>query len=528
MANRLPKDTKPAELDAIFRQANRGQGVPIPTAVGFCMYIRRACLEETGAFRAEVFGKGYGEENDFCMRATYKGWSHALAADVFVYHAGETSFGVESETRRRAAAETLRRLYPEYGRMIADFVRSDPAGPYRIAASGWRMRHSGKPVILAVSHQLGGGVEQYLTELREVLEGHASMLLLTPGNCGAIVLRNLHPDDDFSLTLEFDLDYPVLVQLLRYCGVSRLHVQHTAGHTLDLDRLRRDLNVPADFSVHDYTVICPQVTLTDPSGRYCGEPDAAGCNACIAVRPPTPQMDIAAWRERHAPLLVHADRVLAPSQDAANRIRRYVPQAEIIAAAHPVAPAMQPGSYRIASSEPLVITVLGAMSPHKGIQRFRDCSDAARRQQLPLQFGLAGYVDAAGGKPPQGHEPFDQTGPYNNDRLPELLKKLGTHVVWFPAQWPETFSYTLSACLELGLPVVAPDLGAFPERVAGRSWTWIVPWDWDTARVLEFFLSIRQKNFLTGSTPPVPPPHGPKAADDFYPLRYLSGSRSAV
>ena len=48
---------------------NAGHRVGIPTAVGFCMYIRRECLKEVGEFRAEVFGKGYGEENDFCLRA---------------------------------------------------------------------------------------------------------------------------------------------------------------------------------------------------------------------------------------------------------------------------------------------------------------------------------------------------------------------------------------------------------------------------------------------------------------------------
>lgn len=42
-------------------------------------------------------------------------------------------------------------------------------------------------------------------------------------------------------------------------------------------------------------------------------------------------------------------------------------------------------------------------------------------------------------------------------------------LIWFPAQWPETYSYTLSACLLGGWPVVAPDLGAFAEKVKGTS-----------------------------------------------------------
>jgi GT2 family glycosyltransferase/glycosyltransferase involved in cell wall biosynthesis len=525
LENRLPDGETVGQtvrdLDEAFRQVNAGYRIGIPTAVGFCMYIRRECLNQVGTFRAEIFGKGYGEENDFCLRASNKGWSHVLAADVFVYHAGETSFGAEAETRRRAGVETLQRLYPEYNRMIADHLRSDPAKPYRIAVSAWRMRQAGRPVILHISHRLGGGVEQYVGDLRESLAGRAEMLLLTPTSSGAVILRNLDPRDDFSVAFDSETDYAALLDLLRHCGISRLHVQHLLGHTLDVKRLKHDLGVPMDFTVHDYYAICPQVTLTDASGRYCGEPDSAGCNACIAGRPPWPPTDIDAWREKYAPMVASANRVIAPSQDTAERMRRYFPEVNMVVAAHPVRRVTSvPAPNQTTPDQPLVIAVLGAMTHHKGIHRLRAAAGEARRQNLPLRFVLVGYVDKRlAGKA----EPFLHTGPYNNDELPDLLRRSGAQVVWFPAQWPETFSYTLSGCLEMGLPVIVPDLGAFPERVAGRSWTWIVPWDQDIAGMLEFFLRVRRDHFLTGLAPPVPSGIiGSAAADGFYPLEYLS------
>ena len=489
--NRLPEGMTVGELDGVFRSVNAGQRVEIPTAVGFCMYVRRECLNEVGAFREEIFGKGYGEENDFCLRAIYKGWNHVLAADVFVYHAGETSFASEAEPRRQAAAETLRRLYPDYDRRIAGHMRQDPAKAYRVAVSAQRMSHAGKPVILAVSHDLGGGVGQYVRELREALAGKAGMLLLTPTNCGAVELRNLDPEDDFRVAFDIDLDYDALLEVLRRCGVTRLQVQHLAGHSLDVQRLRHDLGVPMDFTLHDYFVICPQVTLTDAAGRYCGEPDARGCNACLAGRPTRPRLDIAAWREKYAWLVTEAERVIAPSADAAERLRRYFPDAgNVMVEAHPAGkvPIPPPAVRRLGPDEPLVIAVLGAMTPHKGVHRLRACAQLAQEQKLPLRFLLAGYVDGV----PLGNEPFVQTGPYNNDQLPGLLGESGAQVVWFPATWPETFSYTLSACFEMGLPVIVPDLGAFRERVAGRDWSWVVPWDWDAGRMLEFFVSVRR------------------------------------
>ncbi|MEO7642978.1 MAG: methyltransferase domain-containing protein, partial [Ramlibacter sp.] len=64
--NDLPAGCDTAGLDKLFAQTNAGQVIDVPTGVGFCMYIRRDCLNEIGLFDVEQFGKGYGEENDFC------------------------------------------------------------------------------------------------------------------------------------------------------------------------------------------------------------------------------------------------------------------------------------------------------------------------------------------------------------------------------------------------------------------------------------------------------------------------------
>jgi GT2 family glycosyltransferase len=85
-----------AELDAACRSANGGRSVELPTTVGYCMYIRRAALADVGLLDAEAFGKGYGEENDFCLRASARGWRHLLACDTYVYHEGSVSFGASA------------------------------------------------------------------------------------------------------------------------------------------------------------------------------------------------------------------------------------------------------------------------------------------------------------------------------------------------------------------------------------------------------------------------------------------------
>ena len=55
---------------------------------------------EADGLDAVTFGKGYGEENDLCMRARARGWRHVLAADVYVHHVGGRSFGRRARALR--------------------------------------------------------------------------------------------------------------------------------------------------------------------------------------------------------------------------------------------------------------------------------------------------------------------------------------------------------------------------------------------------------------------------------------------
>lgn len=508
--NPVPEDA--AALDALMARVNAGMRVEIPTAVGFCMYIRRDCLVETGLFDTAEFGEGYGEENDFCMRARDKGWRHVLAADVFVAHTGSVSFAVRAGKLRAAAQERLSARHPEYDELVRRHVQRDPAGPRRVAAAAAQMRESGRPVILHVTHRLGGGVDEYIDRVRDRTSGRAEMLALAPDLGGLAVLRNPDPAAGFAIWMNPVEQYGHFLDLLRSFGVTRIHVQHAAGHKLDIRRLIRDLGVPFDFTAHDYFAICPQITLSDGEGRYCGEPDAAGCNRCLEERP-CGVTDIGAWRRTRAWMVTEADRVLAPSLDTAARFERYFPGARIITAAHPETAPAALLARRLSGSEPLRIAVLGAMPVHKGSHNLYGCASIARKSRLPLEFILIGEAEDC-------KAPFRQTGRYRNPGLPRLLAEVAPHLVWFPARWPETYSFTLSACLEFGLPVAAPRMGAFPERLAGREWSWLLPADLTPRQWIDFFLGIRADHFIP-HTPPKPVTGAARIRDDFYDIEYV-------
>lgn len=140
--NDLPPGWPLAELDQLCAKINTGKHVEIPTAVGSCMYLKRHCWTELAGFDAETFGRGYGEECDYSMRAAAMGWSHLLCADVFVFHEGSVSFGDTRLQRVEHAEQIIAQKHPDYGPKVAAFVRADPAIDIRTGLSMERARRS--------------------------------------------------------------------------------------------------------------------------------------------------------------------------------------------------------------------------------------------------------------------------------------------------------------------------------------------------------------------------------------------------
>lgn len=127
----VPDQTEADRIAATMRHVQSRTYPELPTGVGFCLYIRRAALDRLGDFDQATFGRGYGEENDFCQRAAGHGWRNVLCDDAYVVHRGGASFGPEGH---HPGGENLARLnarYPHYNAQVADFILRDPLAPLR-------------------------------------------------------------------------------------------------------------------------------------------------------------------------------------------------------------------------------------------------------------------------------------------------------------------------------------------------------------------------------------------------------------
>ncbi|MDH0772203.1 methyltransferase domain-containing protein [Delftia tsuruhatensis] len=526
--NDLPPGMDTAAIDALCARTNPGQVVDVPTGVGFCMYIRRDSLTAVGLFDTEHFGKGYGEENDFCQRAAAAGWRNLHLLDTFVLHTGGVSFGESKSPRERAAMETLRRLHPRYEADVMAFVQADPARTARLALDVARLQAEAaqQPVVLAVLHDRAGGTVRHVRELAQFLQGKALFLMLSPAAGGVVVLRRAEEKEAFELAFRINDQMEELVQALRQLGVVHVHYQHLLGHSEAILDLPARLGTAHDFTAHDFYTYCKNISLTGIDNRYIVPPRAGECGCCEPTDTAPYAGTVAQWRHRNALLLNNARHVLAPSQDTASRIAGFVPGARVQAVAHTDMPAQlpTPTARTLAATAPLKIVVLGAMSAIKGADVLEAVAIEAAKRGAPVEFHLLGYGYRSLQTQPRAR--LTVHGGYKEEELPALLEWLQPDLAWFPAQWPETYSYTLSACLAAGLPIVAPDIGAFPERLAGRDWSWVMPWDASTAQWLDFFAQIRERHFIEGQLPQQPAATGSAAAQPgaaFYGDGYLQG-----
>lgn len=90
----------------------------VPTGSGFCLFIRRAMMDICGQFDEEGFPRGYGEENDFCLRGMKAGWVNLISPWSFVFHVRTASFKGEKDALIKAGVDVVTKRYPDYAPMV--------------------------------------------------------------------------------------------------------------------------------------------------------------------------------------------------------------------------------------------------------------------------------------------------------------------------------------------------------------------------------------------------------------------------
>jgi GT2 family glycosyltransferase/glycosyltransferase involved in cell wall biosynthesis len=481
--NPVPDLAETIRLDALARRANVGCLVDIPTAVGFCVYIKRDCLNATGLLREDLFAQGYGEENDFCIRARHLGWRHVGVPSVFVGHAGGRSFGSSKQHLIERNLRKLNQLHPGYDALIREFQNADPlAEPRRrLDMAHWETFRTGAPSVLLVTHGRRGGVQRRVAERAAALqtEGFRPIVIWPEAGRGAegrdCVLSNgpdgTTPNLRFSVPAELDR----LTKVLRADRPTRAEVHHLIGHDHRLLELFARLNIQYDMVIHDYSWFCPRINLV-AGGRYCGEPDVAGCEDCIADTGPMNDEATSpgTLRRRSATEMAGASAVVVASTDVALRIKRHFPLVQPKVVNWEDDRCLPPADPAPVSGDGIRhVCIVGGIGIEKGYEILLACARDITARKLNLRFVLVGYSCDDVRLRASGNVRI--TGRYAEHDAVRLIREQRAQLAFLPAIWPETWSYTLTLAWQAGLNVLAFDIGTQAERIRRTERGWLCP-----------------------------------------------------
>jgi glycosyltransferase involved in cell wall biosynthesis len=476
-------------LDELARQANANASVDVPTGVGFCMFIRRVCIDQVGYFDVDTFKTGYGEENDFCLRIAARGWRSVLAGNVFVRHLGRISFREMAQERLKDALHEIDARYPTYRQNIEAFIATDPPRSLRHSLDIARLkRAAGARVFVFVLHGEGGGTLKHAEDLADDLrQTGVGVLFLRPVISNGSIAELSHPDvHDLSGAHLIDLRHglPHGIRVFRELGVEHIHIHHLLGYSPEIidfiPKLAEACGIRYDFTFHDYLAACPRIDMIDGSGFYCDNFDVNRCETCIS-KFGSLFGDVAVWewRERYGRMLRGARRLFVPNLDAQHRLKALFPGLDTIVRAHHESavtyigmPQSQQKAQQSKAKAELDVAIVGGLSLRKGARVLLEMANDASQRRLPIKFVLFGYSDLPEFKTMPNVKVL---GKYSEGELPKLLHASGCRVVFFPAIWPETYSYTLSEAYRANCFPVAFDIGAIADRIRASGWGRVLP-----------------------------------------------------
>jgi len=494
--NPLPRGLDEEKFACAFRRRSLRLYPSVPTGNGFCMYIRRAAIDELGPLDEDAFPRGYGEENDFCMRAVRAGWSNLIDDATYVFHDRSKSFGEEKKENIFHGRKIIDDRYPEYKKLIGKFHTDS-----NIIAARFRARMAledcitGRQILpraLFVLATRTGGTPQTNADLMLALEDTFECFVL---NCDAKTLE-LSSFDSGETRLLYTHKLSERIEPLEHRSseyndtVSRwldeldldiVHIRHLGWHSLDLPEIAQRTGARVVCSFHDFYTLCPSLKLLDDKLTFCGGTCTAGEGLCkVELWPPNsvPALKnnwVHHWRKRMEKSLSFCDSFITTSHSARERI----------SAAFPSLPEDQfhviPHGRNFRRFEtlrraidgigPTRILVPGNIDKAKGLELILALLELDRLGDF--EFHILGNVHKAalGDKLPAR---LFLHGQYNRADFARKVHAIGPHFGVVFSIWDETYCHTLTEMWSVGLPVAVLDFPTLRSRVEDSGAGWVL------------------------------------------------------
>lgn len=493
--NNLPEGLTLDEYAEIIENTSLKMYPTIPTAVGFCMYIKREVINKVGLFDKETFGKGYGEENDFCCRALEHGYYHILCDDTFIYHKGSTSFLGDKEKFIKHNLEILNNRYPYYNGMIEEFVKTNPIEDIHTNIKLQLKLRNGKSNVLFVLHNdffKGenhpiGGTEYHTKDIIDYLEEVNSFIMYVKKETIHLeaILDGEVQKFKFKLpgfigNLQWsDYNYRKEVsKILDYFRIDSVHIQHLRTHTFDVVDLANEKNIPVYITLHDFYAICPKVNLLDDENKYClNIQSEEKCKKCLKKAFGYNESILEDWHENFYRILKKVNRIFTPSESAKRIISNFYKKLDtnfdlnIEVKEHGIEPVNIEEITCDSTNNKFKIAFIGGLAPYKGSQLAYEL--IKKDQSEKFEWHIFGNIGDEGLLQLE-KDNLIKHGRYERNEIVELLVKNKIDLVCILSIWPETYSYTISESILAQKPMLVVDIGALGDRIREYNCGWTI------------------------------------------------------
>ncbi|MCL2864035.1 MAG: glycosyltransferase [Lachnospiraceae bacterium] len=470
------------EIDAVFRQFKPGYTV-VPTGVGFCMAMSKHALKEVGGFDDETFSKGYGEENDWCQRAKKAGYQNVHVENLFVYHKHGGSF--TSQEKLALIQENMKKLevkHPDYTRAVERYILNDPNSLQRsLAKLLLDTKYDVANVILVFNHHWAGGASSYLDEkINAGMDQNEKYFVVRTRKeevekdieetVAGFELQFCSSDERITYVFEqleellcimeyFPIDAIWVNELVTYPNISETLAVIMALHQSKGSSLK--------LMVHDFFSVCPTIDLLGQADTYCNLPSGSECDDCymsygFQERHNLPT--VGQWRDMWKALLLVCDEILVFSEDSKKRMEQVFGTLRSLSLQPHKPKRIEAIAKQWFHGDGVTIGLLGALGRHKGKAVVQEMLDIIHAEERNVRIVLIGYTDAVDWEEKYGAH-VHITGPYLQNQLSQYVIENEIDIIFIPAIWPETFSYTTEEAMMMDIPVVSFPIGAPPERI---------------------------------------------------------------
>nr|QIM10663.1 hypothetical protein PlAlph_5550 [uncultured Alphaproteobacteria bacterium] len=330
--------------------------------------------------------------------------------------------------------------------------------------------------ILWVDHSLGGGTDTYSRNQFAAAADDVCILRLQYFSAYQRYLLTL-PKSAIEVKCSF-AEIEEVYNFLRQFQFDEIIVNNLVGYPNSLDVLDRVARLKKNaakkpkvsFRGHDFQCICPSFNLLNCDGVFCNLAYKDGCDICLQkkmlgnnaienkiLRSGVENME--SWRRGWSVFFMNTvDEVIVFSKSIKRIFCEIYPQMDSKIKVVPHKTHDFP-NVKIEKHQDVNIGMLGEISLYqKGGDVVRQMCGCLKNYPDVNLIVVGHYHNAPAN--------LRVTGKYRPEDLPEIMKKEKVDIVFIPSVWPETFSYTTSEAISMGLPVACYDFGAPAERVS--------------------------------------------------------------